>query len=160
MVASRHRAGHHLTPTHLVARALTSAFEAVPELNVRIVGNRCYPRPRIELFFIAALFSQDAELSGLKVDVTRRTALQLASALEHGVAGLRAGSDREFVVVEGRVVARPMLPLAVTIDHRYVDGSHISRAMTGLRRYLEAPEAQEPSFEQACEVVAHQPAGR
>lgn len=222
------KAGHHLTPTHLVARALTCAFEAVPELNVRIVGNRCYSRPSIELFFIAALLAPQPDLSGVKVDVTRRTAVELAADLARGVTGLRAGSDREFArskrvmdalpqsllraalrgsallterlqwdvpalalhkspfgsaiissvgslglpqgfaplswlydvpllllvgeiadkpaVVEGHVVVRPMLPLSVTIDHRYVDGSHISRAMTALRRYLAAPELQEPSF--------------
>lgn len=226
------KAGRHLTPTHLVARALTCALEAVPELNVRIVGNRCYPRPRIELFFIAALLAPEADLSGVKVDVTSCTATELAEALERSVTALRAGSDREFArskrlmdalpsgvlrlalrgcallterlqwdvpalalhkspfgsaiissvgslglpqgfaplswlydvpllllageicdkpaVVDGRVVARPMLPLSVTIDHRYVDGSHISRAMTALRGYLRAPERYEPSFELAC----------
>jgi len=222
------KAGHHLTPTHLVARALTCAFEAVPELNVRIVGSRCYPRPSIELFFIAALLSPETDLSGCKVDVTRCTAVELAVALERGVTSVRSGSDREFArskrvldalpytllraalrgsallterlqwdvpalalhkspfgsaiissvgslglpqgfaplswlydvpllllvgeicekpaVVEGRVVPRPMLPLSVTIDHRYVDGSHISRAMTALRAYLQAPEVQEPTW--------------
>ncbi|MEY4509835.1 MAG: hypothetical protein RLZZ450_1957 [Pseudomonadota bacterium] len=227
-IEAARKAGHHLTPTHMVARALTAAFEAVPELNVRIVGSRCYPRPSIELFFIASLFSPDADLSGVKVDVTRCTALDLAVSLERGVTPLRAGSDRAFarskrlmdalpsvllraalrgsawlterlqwdvpalalhkspfgsaiissigslglphgfaplswlydvpllllvgeisdkpVVVEGRVVVRPMLPLTVTIDHRYVDGSHISRALTALRGYLQAPESYEPGF--------------
>jgi len=228
-IEAARRAGHHLTPTHLVGRALTCALEAVPELNVRIVGSRSYPRTSIELFFITALFLPNPDLSGVKVDAARCTALQLASELERGALRLRAGSDREFArskrmmdalppvllraalrgsallterfqwdipalalhkspfgsaiissvgslglphgfaplswlydvpllllvgeiseqpaVVEGRVVARPMLPLSVTIDHRYVDGSHISRAVKGLRKYLAAPEAQEPGFE-------------
>lgn len=220
-----HQAGHHLTPTHLVGRALACAIESVPELNVRIVGGRCYPRPSIELFFITALFSQDADLSGVRVDVTRRNVFELATELARRASALRDGSDPAFAkskrvmdalppwllraalrgsallterlqwdvpglslhkspfgsamissvgslglphgfaplswmydvpllllvgeisqqprVVDGVVVARPVLPLSVTIDHRYVDGSHISRAMHVLRDYLAAPETQE-----------------
>jgi pyruvate/2-oxoglutarate dehydrogenase complex dihydrolipoamide acyltransferase (E2) component len=50
------------------------------------------------------------------------------------------------VVVEHRVVARPVIPLTATIDHRYVDGFHISRAMNAVRAYLEDPAAFEPQF--------------
>jgi pyruvate/2-oxoglutarate dehydrogenase complex dihydrolipoamide acyltransferase (E2) component len=32
-----------------------------------------------------------------------------------------------------------VIPLSATIDHRYVDGSHISRAMAAFREYLEDP---------------------
>jgi pyruvate/2-oxoglutarate dehydrogenase complex dihydrolipoamide acyltransferase (E2) component len=48
------------------------------------------------------------------------------------------------VVVDHQVVARPILPLSATIDHRYVDGSHLSRAMRAVRDYLEDPAAFEP----------------
>jgi pyruvate/2-oxoglutarate dehydrogenase complex dihydrolipoamide acyltransferase (E2) component len=44
------------------------------------------------------------------------------------------------------VEARPVIPITATIDHRYVDGFHISRAMTALRTYLEDPAAYEPAF--------------
>jgi len=49
-------------------------------------------------------------------------------------------------VEDGRVVARATLPLAATIDHRYVDGWHVSRAMAALREYLAAPASFEPAF--------------
>ena len=49
----------------------------------------------------------------------------------------------------GRVVARPTLPLSATIDHRFVDGWHISRAMTAFQAYLASPEAFEPAIAQA-----------
>jgi pyruvate dehydrogenase E2 component (dihydrolipoamide acetyltransferase) len=49
-------------------------------------------------------------------------------------------------VEDGRVVARSTLPLAATIDHRYVDGWHVSRAMAALREYLAAPGSFEPAF--------------
>jgi chloramphenicol O-acetyltransferase len=39
-----------------------------------------------------------------------------------------------------------VIPLTATIDHRYVDGFHISRAMSALRSYLEDPAAFEPAF--------------
>ena len=39
------RAGHRITATHLVGRAVARALEAVPDLNVRIVGDRAIPRP-------------------------------------------------------------------------------------------------------------------
>jgi pyruvate/2-oxoglutarate dehydrogenase complex dihydrolipoamide acyltransferase (E2) component len=58
------------------------------------------------------------------------------------------------VVDGGRVIARPTLPLTATIDHRYVDGWHISRAMAAFRDYLAAPEAFEPSFAQAPRAMA------
>jgi pyruvate dehydrogenase E2 component (dihydrolipoamide acetyltransferase) len=49
-------------------------------------------------------------------------------------------------VVDGAVVARPTLPLAATIDHRYVDGWHVSRMVAALREYLAAPARYEPAF--------------
>lgn len=49
------------------------------------------------------------------------------------------------VVVDHQVVARPVIPLTATLDHRYVDGFHISRAMRTMRAYLENPAAFEPA---------------
>jgi pyruvate/2-oxoglutarate dehydrogenase complex dihydrolipoamide acyltransferase (E2) component len=48
------------------------------------------------------------------------------------------------VVVGNRVVPRATLPITATIDHRYVDGWHVSRAMSAFREYLAAPERFEP----------------
>jgi pyruvate dehydrogenase E2 component (dihydrolipoamide acetyltransferase) len=45
------------------------------------------------------------------------------------------------------VVARPVLPLSITIDHRYVDGAHLGRALHALRGYLEDPALYECSAE-------------
>lgn len=49
------------------------------------------------------------------------------------------------VAIDGAVVVRPVLPLTATIDHRYVDGFHISRALAAFRAYLDDPEASEPA---------------
>lgn len=48
------------------------------------------------------------------------------------------------VVIDGKVEPCPMLPITASIDHRYVDGWHISKAMAAFRDYLAAPEQFEP----------------
>ena len=48
------------------------------------------------------------------------------------------------VAVEGTVVVRPVLPLAATIDHRYVDVSHAARLANAVRDYCRDPAAHEP----------------
>lgn len=48
------------------------------------------------------------------------------------------------VVVDGQVVARPMLTLSATLDHRYLDGAHAGRLVRAARAYLEDPGAFEP----------------
>lgn len=54
------------------------------------------------------------------------------------------------VVVDGRVVVRTMLPITATIDHRYVDGAQVARAMRAFRAYLAAPEAIEHREDRAA----------
>ena len=48
------------------------------------------------------------------------------------------------VVVDGEIVARPILTITATMDHRYLDGSHAARLGTSVREYLEDPGAYEP----------------
>ena len=50
------------------------------------------------------------------------------------------------LLIDGRIEARPVLPVTATIDHRYVDGWHIARAMKSFRAYLDSPAAFEPHF--------------
>jgi pyruvate/2-oxoglutarate dehydrogenase complex dihydrolipoamide acyltransferase (E2) component len=45
------------------------------------------------------------------------------------------------VVVEGQVVARPVLNVAATLDHRYLDGAQAGRLARTLSAYLEDPAA-------------------
>lgn len=44
------------------------------------------------------------------------------------------------VVKEGKVVARKMLPLSITFDHRVTDGGYAARFMNELIALLEDPE--------------------
>lgn len=52
------------------------------------------------------------------------------------------------VVVDGKIEIRPILPVTATIDHRFVDGWHISRMMRTFRSYLESPSTFEPEVAQ------------
>jgi pyruvate dehydrogenase E2 component (dihydrolipoamide acetyltransferase) len=47
------------------------------------------------------------------------------------------------VVLEGEIVARPILTITATLDHRYLDGAHAARLARSVRAYLENPSAFE-----------------
>lgn len=86
------RAGIHVTPTHVVGRAVAHALETVPELNVQIRRGRAYPRPTIDVFFIAAVANGD--LSGIKItEVDHKTVAQIAGELGERVAAVKEGRD-------------------------------------------------------------------
>ncbi len=227
-IALARESGHHVTPTHLVGRAVAHALGQVPELNVRLRGARALPRPTADVFFIAAVH-QGRDLSGVKVvDVPSKPAVELAAELDRRAKELKEGRDAEFarskrlmdalpmpllrlavrlvafasedlqldlpplglhpspfgsamvtsvgtfgisdgfapiawmydvpvlvlvgeigdaaVVVDGEVKAGRVLPVRVTIDHRYVDGWHLSRAMRAFREYLTEPARFEPAL--------------
>jgi pyruvate dehydrogenase E2 component (dihydrolipoamide acetyltransferase) len=69
------------------------------------------------------------------------------------VAILGAGRIEERPVVrEGKVVARPILPLSLTFDHRVIDGDGALGFVRSLREKLENPESLligEPDFHAA-----------
>lgn len=52
--------------------------------------------------------------------------------------------EEKAVVVAGQVVARPILTLTATFDHRYADGSQAVEFARALRAYLSHPAAFEP----------------
>jgi len=56
-----------------------------------------------------------------------------------GILGMHKVMDRP-VVVDGQVVVRPMMYLALTYDHRIVDGSDAVRFLVRVKELLEAPE--------------------
>ena len=49
-------------------------------------------------------------------------------------------------VVDGQIVARPLLTVSATMDHRYVDGFHAARLARSTRAYLDDPKSFEPAF--------------
>jgi len=231
-IARARAAGHHVTATHVVGRALAHALVQVPDLNVQIRRGRAKPRPTVDVFFITAV-AGGHDLSGVKiVDVPGKPAHVIAEELSRRSQAMKQGKDKDFaktkrlmdalpprllrgalrltalltedlgldlpmlalrrspfgsamvtsvgmfglphgfaplawmydvpllilvgeitqraVVVDGKVEARAMLPITATIDHRYVDGWHVSKAMAAFREYLADPDA----FEAPRPVVA------
>jgi pyruvate/2-oxoglutarate dehydrogenase complex dihydrolipoamide acyltransferase (E2) component len=53
---------------------------------------------------------------------------------------------RKPAVVEDRIEARPLLNLAATLDHRYLDGFHAARLARSVRAYMEDPKRFEPAL--------------
>lgn len=54
---------------------------------------------------------------------------------------------RKPVVIGDRIVARPLITLSATIDHRYLDGYHAARLAASAREYLEDPKRFEPPLQ-------------
>jgi pyruvate dehydrogenase E2 component (dihydrolipoamide acetyltransferase) len=234
-IGAARRAGHHLTPTHLVGRALAHALAEVPEVNVQIRNGHSRRRSSIDVFFIAsaggvAAVEGGRDLSGVKIERAEgKSAVEIAGELARRGGAMKRGDDAEFartkrlidrvppwllrpalrasaflsqrlqldlprlglhpspfgsamvssvgmlglprgfaplawmydvpllvlvgeiaeqpVAVDGRVEARPVLPITATIDHRYVDGWHIANLMRAFREYLADPARFEPAFE-------------
>jgi pyruvate dehydrogenase E2 component (dihydrolipoamide acetyltransferase) len=59
---------------------------------------------------------------------------------------LVGAAEQRPVVVDGQVVARPMLTLTATFDHRYVDGLQAARFGDAIRAYCADPAAYEPAL--------------
>lgn len=65
--------------------------------------------------------------------------------IAHVPAGIAVGAVKDVPVVDGdQVVPRPILPLAVGIDHRYIDGYQAATIAKVFRGYLEDPGAHDP----------------
>jgi len=57
-----------------------------------------------------------------------------------GILGLHRVQERP-VVVNGQIVARPMMYLALTYDHRIVDGREAVQFLVRVRQFIEDPES-------------------
>ncbi|WP_437859506.1 2-oxo acid dehydrogenase subunit E2 [Sorangium sp. So ce363] len=104
-------AGHHVTPTHLVGRAVAHALHEMPDLNTRFVAGRAVPRRTVDIFFITAV-EADRDLSGVKVErADRKSAVALAHELADRARGLKEGRDPIFTRTKrtGNALPRPIL---------------------------------------------------
>lgn len=63
----------------------------------------------------------------------------ILNAPQVGILGMHNIVERP-VVVQGQVVIRPIMYVALTYDHRIVDGSEAVRFLVAVKRYLENPE--------------------
>jgi pyruvate/2-oxoglutarate dehydrogenase complex dihydrolipoamide acyltransferase (E2) component len=95
-IANARAAGHHVTPTHLVGRAVAHALAAVPEVNIQLRGGRAIPRDTVDVFFITAV-EGGHDLSGVKIaGVEHSSAIDVARELAERGRRLKAGDDPEF----------------------------------------------------------------
>jgi len=100
-------AGHRVTPTHFVGRALAVALHAVPDFNVRVVGGKVLPRATVDVFFIAAV-EGGRELSGVKVERTdEKSVLEVASELSDRAGRMKQGDDPEFAKTKKNIAGMP-----------------------------------------------------
>lgn len=100
-------AGHRLTPTHLVGRALARALHDVPDLNVRITGGEVVPRESVDIFFITVV-GGGRDLSGVKViGADERTAYEVAAELGGRSRKLKDGKDPGFARTKRMTDALP-----------------------------------------------------
>ncbi len=75
----------------------------------------------------------------------RRAFSPLAAYYRVPVLVLVGSVEQRAVVVDGEVVARPVLGITATFDHRYVDGSQAVRFAAAAREYCADPVAFEPA---------------
>ena len=57
------------------------------------------------------------------------------------------------VAVDGKVVVRPVLPISITVDHRYLDGFHAARMAQAFQGFLEDEEKLRASLEREAVVA-------
>jgi pyruvate dehydrogenase E2 component (dihydrolipoamide acetyltransferase) len=114
-IKSAESKGKRITPTHLVGRALAKALEAVPDLNVRIVGGTAHDRPSIDIFYITSV-EGGRDLSGVKVErVSEKSVYDVADELASRAKTLRSGEDKAFKKTKSKTDALPMPFLRVAL---------------------------------------------
>jgi len=100
-------AGHHVTPTHLVGRAIAHSLHEVPDMNVRIHGGKVIPRDTVDVFFIAAV-AGGKELSGVKIERTdEKSAFDVARELGERASRMKAGDDPDFARTKKDIARMP-----------------------------------------------------
>jgi pyruvate dehydrogenase E2 component (dihydrolipoamide acetyltransferase) len=100
-------AGHPVTPTHFVGRAIAQSLREVPDFNVRIRGSHVIPRDTVDVFFIAAV-EGGRELSGVRIDRTdEKSVLEVAAELRDRATRMKQGDDQEFARTKRAISAMP-----------------------------------------------------
>ncbi len=115
-MAELRAAGHRVTVTHLVARALALTLARHPDLNVMLRRKRLYQRARVDIFLQVAM--PDAaglgktDLSGVKIlACDEKDAAAVARECEARVALVRERADPELQASKERIAAIPRVVL-------------------------------------------------
>ena len=101
-------AGHHVTATHLVGRAVAHSLHLVPDMNVRIYRGRVIPRDSVDVFFITAV-SGGRELSGVKVErADEKSVLEVSRELAERAGRMKQGDDPDFARTKKSIASMPL----------------------------------------------------
>jgi pyruvate/2-oxoglutarate dehydrogenase complex dihydrolipoamide acyltransferase (E2) component len=98
-IAALRAAGHHITVTHVVARAVAVALARHPECNVILRGRRVWQRANVDVFLQVNVPSEggeasEAELTGVKIEAADKLDLAaFGAAVDAEVDEARATRD-------------------------------------------------------------------
>src|SRR5262245_53804058 len=118
-------AGHRVTPTHVVGRAVAHALHEVPDFNMRIRGGKMYPRETVDVFFITAV-EGGRSLSGVKIErADDKPAYDVAAELAERATRMKQGDDPEFAKTKSLMEAMPVPVLRASLRFSaWVAGDH------------------------------------
>ena len=96
----RQKTGRHITITHVMARAVASTLEKMPDANAILRFNRIYVRKTIGVFFQVALTDDETgelDLSGATIhDANKKTLIEIYDEFDAQVKKVRAKEDKEL----------------------------------------------------------------
>jgi chloramphenicol O-acetyltransferase len=101
-------AGHRVTPTHIVGRAVAHSLHEVPDFNMRIRSGKMYPRDTVDVFFITAV-EGGRSLSGVKIERADEKAIyEVAAELADRATRMKQGDDPDFAKTKKMMEAMPV----------------------------------------------------
>ncbi len=107
-IARAREAGHRVTPTHVVGRAVALAMHEVPDFNMRIRRGKMYPRETVDVFYITAV-EGGRSLSGVKIDRTdEKSVYEVARELAERATRMKQGDDPDFARTKKMMEAMPV----------------------------------------------------
>ncbi|MBK9178507.1 MAG: 2-oxo acid dehydrogenase subunit E2 [Acidimicrobiales bacterium] len=117
--------GQHVTPAHLVGRAVAKVLEQLPGLNGRVVFGEFLPSPTIDIFYVVSLRTDlvdgaDAAETDLSGSVIRRADEKppwvQAAELTEKAHQIRAGEDPMFRQTKALAMRLPAIALRPILD--------------------------------------------
>jgi pyruvate dehydrogenase E2 component (dihydrolipoamide acetyltransferase) len=114
-MASARAAGHRVTPTHVVGRAVAHALHEVPDFNMRIRGGKMFQRETVDVFFITAV-DGGRSLSGVKIErADEKPIYDLAAELAERATRMKQGDDPDFAKTKRMMEAMPVPALRASM---------------------------------------------
>jgi pyruvate dehydrogenase E2 component (dihydrolipoamide acetyltransferase) len=114
-MAAARAAGHRVTPTHVVGRAVAHALHEVPDFNMRIRGGKMFQRETVDVFFITAV-DGGKSLSGVKIERTdEKPIYEVAAELAERATRMKQGDDPDFAKTKKMMEAMPVPALRASM---------------------------------------------